>query len=152
VLITFDSLRADVVGGLGGEPRLTPNLDALLRGADWGGRAIAPSSLGAAAMASLFTGLRPWRCRACDSRFYAWAAPIGYIWYVHCGLCGNMDLQRISSEHGMGLFSWVYRLFRLPAYRCAPCRNRFFSFRIYRRIVPTQQTVEPRVESHPIPH
>ena len=96
--------------------------------------------------------LRPWRCRACDSRFYAWAAPIGYIWYVHCGLCGNMDLQRISSEHGMGVFSWVYRLFRLPAYRCAPCRNRFFSFRIYRRIVPTQQTVEPRAESHPIPH
>ncbi|HEX4964221.1 MAG TPA: sulfatase-like hydrolase/transferase [Thermoanaerobaculia bacterium] len=61
VLITFDSLRADVVGGLGGEPGLTPNLDALLRDADWGGRAIAPSSLGVSSMASLFTGLRPWQ-------------------------------------------------------------------------------------------
>jgi arylsulfatase A-like enzyme len=61
VLITFDSLRADVVGALGGEPKLTPNLDALLRDADWGGRAIAPSSLGVASMASLFTGLRPWQ-------------------------------------------------------------------------------------------
>jgi len=61
VLITFDSLRADVVGGLGGEPGLTPNLDALLRGADWGGRAIAPSSRGVSSMASLFTGLRPWQ-------------------------------------------------------------------------------------------
>jgi arylsulfatase A-like enzyme len=68
VLITFDSLRADVVGALGGEPRLTPNLDALLRGADWGGRAVAPSSLGAAAMASLFTGLRPWQHQVLHDR------------------------------------------------------------------------------------
>jgi sulfatase-like protein len=68
VLITFDSLRADVVGGLGGEPGLTPNLDALLRGADWGGRAVAPSSLGAAAMASLFTGLRPWQHQVLHDR------------------------------------------------------------------------------------
>jgi Sulfatase len=56
VLITFDSLRADVVG----EPGLTPNLDGLLRQADWAGRAIAASSWGTPAMASLFTGLRPW--------------------------------------------------------------------------------------------
>ncbi|HSS77631.1 MAG TPA: sulfatase-like hydrolase/transferase [Thermoanaerobaculia bacterium] len=61
VLITFDSLRADVVGNLGGQPGLTPNLDALFRGASWSGRAIAPSSLGVSSMASLFTGLRPWQ-------------------------------------------------------------------------------------------
>ena len=61
VLVTFDSLRADVVGGLGGERGLTPNLDALMRQADWAGRAIAPSSWGPPAMASLFTGLRPWQ-------------------------------------------------------------------------------------------
>ena len=61
VLITFDSLRADAVGGLGGEPGLTPNLDALIRQADWPGRAVAPSSWGAPSMASLFTGLRPWQ-------------------------------------------------------------------------------------------
>jgi hypothetical protein len=96
--------------------------------------------------------LRPWRCRACDSRFYAWATPVGYVWYVHCGMCGNMDLPRISSEHGMGMLSWVFRMFRAPAYRCAMCRNRFFSFRIHRRIVPSQQPVEPRAESHPVPH
>ncbi|HSS52836.1 MAG TPA: sulfatase-like hydrolase/transferase [Thermoanaerobaculia bacterium] len=68
VLITFDSLRADVVGGLGGEPGLTPNLDALLRGADWGGRAVAPSSLGATSMASLLTGLRPWQHQVLHDR------------------------------------------------------------------------------------
>jgi arylsulfatase A-like enzyme len=68
VLITFDSLRADVVGGLGGEPGLTPNLDALLRAADWGGRAVAPSSLGVSSMASLFTGLRPWQHQVLHER------------------------------------------------------------------------------------
>lgn len=61
VLITLDSLRADVVGGIGGAPGLMPNLEGLLRDADWGGRGIAPSSAGGPAMASLFTGLRPWQ-------------------------------------------------------------------------------------------
>jgi arylsulfatase A-like enzyme len=59
VVITFDSLRADVVG----EPGLTPNLDDLIRQADWSGRAIASSSWGMPSMASLFTGLRPWQHR-----------------------------------------------------------------------------------------
>lgn len=67
-------------------------------------------------------------------------------------MCGNLDVQRISSEHGMGMLSWIYRLFRFPAYRCAPCRNRFFSFRIYRRFTPKQHPIEPRVETHSVPH
>jgi hypothetical protein len=61
VLITFDSLRADVVGGLGGPPGLMPRLEELVRQADWAGRGIAASSWGVPAMASLFTGLRPWQ-------------------------------------------------------------------------------------------
>jgi arylsulfatase A-like enzyme len=70
VLITFDSLRADVVSGLsglsgpGGEPGLMPNLEALAREADWAGRGIAASSWEVPAMASLFTGLRPWQHQA----------------------------------------------------------------------------------------
>ncbi len=63
VVVTFDSLRADAVGGLGGDPGLTPNLDALIQQADWSGRAIASSSWGKPSMASLFTGLRPWQHR-----------------------------------------------------------------------------------------
>jgi len=90
--------------------------------------------------------LRPWRCRACDLRFYAWATPITYVVYVHCGMCGNLDLTRISSEHGTGVLAWLFRLLRLPAYRCAPCRNRFFSVRIYRRIIPSQVPVETRAD------
>lgn len=95
-------------------------------------------------------GLRPWRCRICDRRFYAWAAPIKYALYVHCGMCGNLDVPRISSEHGMGLLAWVFRLFRAPAYRCAPCRNRFFSFRVHRRIEAIPEPIQARTESHPV--
>lgn len=61
VLVTFSSLRTDVVGGLGGLPGLTPHLDALIRQADWPGRAIAATSRGEPALASLWTGLRPWQ-------------------------------------------------------------------------------------------
>jgi hypothetical protein len=64
VLITLEALRADVVSGLGGERGLTPNLAALIRQADWAGRAIAASSWGVPAMASLFTGLAPWQHHA----------------------------------------------------------------------------------------
>src|SRR5258708_24656125 len=59
VLITLEALRADVVSGLGGEPGLTPNLPALVRQADWAGRAVAPSRSGGPPMASLFTRPAP---------------------------------------------------------------------------------------------
>jgi arylsulfatase A-like enzyme len=64
VLITLDALRADQVGGLGGGPGLTPNLDALIRQADWAGRAVAASSWAVPSMASLLTGLTPWQHHA----------------------------------------------------------------------------------------
>jgi arylsulfatase len=61
VLITIDALRADVIGALGGPAGLTPNLDALANEADWVGRAISSSSWTVPAMASLWTGLQPYR-------------------------------------------------------------------------------------------
>lgn len=64
MLITLEALRADAVSGLGGEPGLTPNLAAFIRQADWAGRAVAPSSWGVPAMATLFTGLSPWQHHA----------------------------------------------------------------------------------------
>lgn len=60
VLITIDALRADVLGALGGPPKLTPALDSLAREAAWAGRAVSPSSWTVPSMASLFTGLQPW--------------------------------------------------------------------------------------------
>lgn len=61
VLVTFDSLRADTVSGMGGLPGLTPNLERLAGQAAWAGRAVASSSWEVPAMASLWTGLRPWQ-------------------------------------------------------------------------------------------
>ncbi|HEX5758940.1 MAG TPA: sulfatase-like hydrolase/transferase, partial [Thermoanaerobaculia bacterium] len=61
VLVTFDALRADVVGALGGPPGLTPHLDRLAARSDWAGRGIAASSWGVPALASLATGLQPWQ-------------------------------------------------------------------------------------------
>lgn len=60
VLITIDALRADVMGALGGPPKLTPHLDELASQATWKGRAVSPSSWTVPAMASLFTGFQPW--------------------------------------------------------------------------------------------
>ncbi len=60
VLITIDALRADVVGALGGPPKLTPHLDRLASEAAWAGRAVSPSSWTVPSMGSLFTGLQPW--------------------------------------------------------------------------------------------
>ena len=91
-----------------------------------------------------FALVRPWRCEVCNHRFFAWAVPVGYVCYVHCKTCGNMNLTRISREHGAGSFAWLFRLLHLPAFRCAPCRNRFFSIRSYRRIVPTPE-VQTRI-------
>ncbi|HVS64358.1 MAG TPA: sulfatase [Thermoanaerobaculia bacterium] len=59
--ITIDALRADVLGAFGGDPELTPNLDALAAEADWAEPAVAPSSWTVPSMASLFTGLQPFR-------------------------------------------------------------------------------------------
>lgn len=63
VLITLDAFRADVAGAFAPSqsPPLTPHLDALAAEASWAGRAVAPSSWTVPSMATLFTGLQPWR-------------------------------------------------------------------------------------------
>jgi len=73
------------------------------------------------------TKIRPWRCGNCNVRFFAWSVPIRYLGYVHCRRCGRFELQRIASEHGEGTLKHLWRLLKLPVYRCPPCRNRFFS-------------------------
>lgn len=61
LIITIDALRADTLGALGGEPALTPNLDALAAEADWAERAVAASSWTVPSMAAIHTGRQPWR-------------------------------------------------------------------------------------------
>lgn len=64
VLITFEALRADTLGPLGGPPGLMPHLEQLARQADWAGRGIAPSSSSVPSLGTLLTGLRPWQHQA----------------------------------------------------------------------------------------
>lgn len=63
-LITIEGWRADAAGFLGGPAGLTPTLDRLAASADWAGAAIAPASASGPALASVLTGLGPWRHQA----------------------------------------------------------------------------------------
>lgn len=89
--------------------------------------------------------LRPWRCQACDLRFYAWTVAVPFVRYVHCPRCGNFDLQKVSRERvGPGVLNIVKRYLGFPAYRCDPCRQKFFSLLPYRRIVPSMLSAASR--------
>lgn len=96
---------------------------------------------------STLLGYRPWRCRTCEFRFYGRRAPRRFQRFAHCPKCGNFDLQRISRDRvEKGMLVFAKRLLRLPAYRCDPCRERFFSVRPFRRILPSNAVaVEEKV-------
>lgn len=92
------------------------------------------------------TGILPWRCRTCDKRFYARRVAMMFLRYAHCPRCGNFDLERISRERVEdGMFLGLWRFLGLPAFRCDPCRTRFFSVRRHRRILPAMLYI-PREE------
>lgn len=74
-------------------------------------------------------GVVPWRCTVCEIRFHARAIPLRHLYYARCGICGNLELQRISPDKVPGIFSVVGSFLGLPAVRCAPCRHKFFSLR-----------------------
>ncbi|MFZ3217900.1 MAG: hypothetical protein WA192_17705 [Candidatus Acidiferrales bacterium] len=58
--------------------------------------------------------------------------------YAHCPRCGNFDLEHISRERvETGTLLFLKRRLGFPAYRCDPCRYRFFSARQFRRILPS---------------
>ena len=82
-------------------------------------------------------GMRPWRCHDCERRFHAWTVAAIHERYAHCPRCGNFDLEHISRERvEAGTLIFLKRWLRFPAYRCDPCRHRFFSTRQFRRILP----------------
>jgi hypothetical protein len=80
------------------------------------------------------TGLRRWRCSNCSGRFYARSVALQFALRVHCRRCGRFELQRISRKYMKGFTARLWNLFRVPVYRCEPCRNRFFSALPYRPI------------------
>jgi len=52
---------------------------------------------------------------------------------AHCPICGNQELKRISPEYVDSPLSFMGRLLHIPAYRCEPCRHKYFSIRPHRR-------------------
>src|SRR4029077_7798372 len=74
-------------------------------------------------------GVVPWRCTSCQIRFHARAIPLRHLFYARCGICGSLELQRIAAGKVLGVTSIMGRWLGLPAMRCAPCRNKFFSLR-----------------------
>ena len=59
--------------------------------------------------------------------------PFRTLFYAHCGICGNLELQRIAPERVPGMTTILWRILGLPALRCAPCRHKFFSVRPLRQ-------------------
>jgi hypothetical protein len=83
-------------------------------------------------------GRKPWRCHSCELRFHARRVAIPFSRYAHCPRCGNFDLDRIARDRvEEGTLIFLKRWLKVPAYRCDPCRQRFFSILPYRRIVPS---------------
>jgi hypothetical protein len=74
----------------------------------------------------------------CEERFYGWKVAAAFSFNAHCPRCGNFDLEHISRERvETGTLITVKRWLGFPAYRCDPCRFRFFSIRPFRRIMPS---------------
>jgi hypothetical protein len=91
------------------------------------------------------TALRPWRCHSCDLRFYARSVALPFARYAHCPRCGNFDLQHISRDRvEKGALLFLKRMLVFPAYRCDPCREKFFSVLPFRRILPSMMAAPQR--------
>jgi hypothetical protein len=56
--------------------------------------------------------------------------------YARCGICGNLELQKISPEYVPGPLALLARMLALPALRCDPCRHKFFAVRPVLREMP----------------
>jgi transposase-like protein len=53
--------------------------------------------------------------------------PVSDSLHAHCPICGNQDLKRISPEYVNSPLGFVWRTLRVPAYRCEPCRHKYFT-------------------------
>ena len=87
-------------------------------------------------------GVLPWRCESCDTRFRARRIPFERLLFAHCRICGNRTLERIAPEHVPGQASFLARILGVPAFRCGPCRNKFFSIRPRWRVGHNQAAVQ----------
>ena len=90
-------------------------------------------------------GVYPWRCSECHERFHSRLMSLGDFLHAHCRRCGNHELQRIDPGHVDARFTLLWRALQIPAFRCEPCRYKFFSIRPVRR---TTETVVSAPSAH----
>jgi len=83
-------------------------------------------------------GCIPWRCSRCTTRFRSRATPFANLLSAHCSICGNIDVKRISPDLAEGLTAPLWRTLGVPAFRCIPCRHKFFT------LLPLSKEVEDR--------
>jgi C4-type Zn-finger protein len=74
-------------------------------------------------------GVYPWRCQSCHGRFHGRLMPLSDSLRAHCPVCRNVEVKRIAAEHVVTPLGFVWRFLRIPAYRCEPCRHKYFSLR-----------------------
>ncbi len=86
-------------------------------------------------------GIYPWRCRSCHTRFHARLMPLSDTFHAHCPICGNLELKRISPHYVDRPLGFLWRLLRVPAFRCEPCRYKYFSILPMREAQPEEETV-----------
>jgi C4-type Zn-finger protein len=72
-------------------------------------------------------GSVPWRCSRCTNRFRSRTTPFAHLFAAHCAICGNIEVKRLSSELADGFGAPFWRALGVPAFRCIPCRYKFFS-------------------------
>jgi C4-type Zn-finger protein len=77
-------------------------------------------------------GVYPWRCKTCETRFHARLMTLSDSLHAHCPICGNAELQRIAADRVDTPLGFLWRRLSIPAYRCEPCRYKYFSIRPYR--------------------
>jgi DNA-directed RNA polymerase subunit RPC12/RpoP len=71
----------------------------------------------------------PWRCKACETRFYARGKPLRENFYATCSQCGSRELQGVSPDRITGPGAALARKLGLHPLRCEPCRHNFYSIR-----------------------
>jgi DNA-directed RNA polymerase subunit RPC12/RpoP len=77
-----------------------------------------------------------WRCSRCSKRFRARTTPIAHLLSAHCAICGNIEVKRISSDLADCFAAPFWRALGVPAFRCVPCRHKFFT------VLPLSKDVE----------
>ncbi|REK00111.1 MAG: hypothetical protein DWQ36_23430 [Acidobacteria bacterium] len=160
VLVTFEGLRLDALSAHGGVASVTPNLHRLEAEADWVGPAIAASSFAPASLASLWTGLQPWRHgvlhwaqRSLDPAAVTLAerfAEEGFHTEAWRDLLWLQDTDH-GFRQGFGSFRWLRNLRRLgDSLSPPPAGDEFFWIGVRRPALPYER--DARLLEQVAPH